>query len=90
MTPAEKAALRGRAQLLSPKLNVGHDGLTPAVIKELDTALRRTDLIKVRFAVGRDVLRAQCVELAAGTASECVGSVGRVASFYRARPVEKR
>jgi RNA-binding protein len=86
MTPAEKSALRARAQNLSPAVRIGHDGLTPAIVQELDVALRRTDLVKIRFEKGRDILRAQCVELAAGTASTCVGGVGRVASFYRAKP----
>jgi RNA-binding protein YhbY len=90
MTSAEKAALRSRAQNLSPAVRVGHSigaqNVTPAIIKELDTALRRADLVKVRFAQGRDVLRAQAAELAAATNSECVGGVGRVASFFRPLP----
>ncbi len=85
MTPAEKAALRAQAQTLKPAVQVGRDGVTPAVIKELDIALKRTELVKVRFSEGREVLRAQCEELAAATSSECAGSVGRVAAFHRAK-----
>jgi RNA-binding protein len=86
MTTSEKAALRARAQQLDPAVRLGHDGLTPAIIKELDTALRRAELVKVRFAEGREKLRTQSAELAAATGSECVGGVGRVASFFRAKP----
>jgi RNA-binding protein YhbY len=93
MTSAEKAALRSRAQTLSPAVRVGHavgsEHVTPAIIQELDTALRRADLVKVRFAAGRDVLRSQSAELAAATNSECVGGVGRVASFFRPLPPKK-
>ena len=86
MTPAEKAALRARAQTLKPAVQVGRGGVTPAVIKELDIALRRAELVKVRFAEGRDVLRTQCAEVAAATGAECAGGVGRVAIFYRDKP----
>jgi RNA-binding protein len=86
MTTAEKAALRARAQTLKPAVQVGRDGVTPTVIKELDIALQRTELVKVRFAEGRDILRAQAEELAAATQAECAGSVGRVAVFFRVKP----
>ncbi|MGA2052816.1 MAG: YhbY family RNA-binding protein [Opitutales bacterium] len=89
MTSAEKAAHRARAQTLPPAVRVGHDGVTPVIIKELDTALRRADLVKIRFAAGRELLRAQSAELAAATNSACVGGVGRVASFFRPRPAPK-
>ncbi|HTB63945.1 MAG TPA: YhbY family RNA-binding protein [Opitutales bacterium] len=90
MTTAEKAACRARAQTLKPAVNVGKGGVTPALIKELDIALRRAELVKVRFAEGRDVLKAQCDELCLGTRAECVGGLGRVASFYRALPKQER
>ena len=89
MTTAEKAALRARAQTLKPTLQVGKGGVTPALIKELDTALKKAELVKVRFAEGRETMRAQCGELALGTASECSGGIGRVAAFYRVRPSAK-
>jgi len=88
MTSAEKAAHRSRAQTLKPAVHVGKEGVTPALIKEFDIALRRAELVKVRFAEGRDVLRAQCEELATAGKAECVGGVGRVASFFRAKPTE--
>ncbi len=86
MTTAEKSALRARAQTLKPTLHVGKGGITPALIKELDTALKKKDLVKVRFTEGRETLRAQCDELALGTKSECAGGIGRVAAFYRPLP----
>ncbi len=90
MTTAEKTALRARAQTLKPTLHVGRSGITPALIKELDTALKKTDLVKVRFTEGRETLRTQCDELALGTKSECTGGIGRVAAFYRFLPVVRK
>jgi RNA-binding protein YhbY len=89
MTSSEKASWRARAQTLKPAVKVGRDGVTPALIKELDAALRRAELVKVRFAEGRETLRGQCVELAAATKAECVGGLGYVAAFHRALPVKK-
>jgi RNA-binding protein len=83
MTSAEKARWRARAQTLQPAVKMGRGGVTPALIEELDTALRRAELVKVRFAEGREVLRGQCAELAAATGADCVGGVGRVAAFHR-------
>ncbi len=86
MTSAEKAALRARAQTLAPALHVGKDGVTPTVTKELDIALRRKELVKVRFSASRAELRSQCAALAEATGAECAGGVGRVAAFFRAKP----
>jgi len=86
MTSAEKASLRAQAQTLKPAVQVGRGGVTPAVIKEFVTALKRAELVKVRFGEGREVMRKQCEELAASAGAECAGGVGRVAVFYRAKP----
>jgi len=88
MTSAEKAACRSKAQTLKPAVHIGKDGITPAVFKEFEIALRRTELVKVRFAEGRETLRTQSAELAAAAGAECVGGVGRVASFFRAKPAK--
>ncbi len=89
MTSAEKAAWRARAQTLKPAVKVGRSGVTPALVKELDLALRRMELVKVRFSEGRDLLRDQCAELAAATQSDCVGGLGHVASFHRPLATKK-
>ena len=48
LTPAERSALRSQAHDLSPVVMIGDAGLTPAVLKETDTALKAHGLIKVR------------------------------------------
>jgi len=49
LTPAERKELRGQAHHLNPVVLVGADGLTPAVLKEADAALKAHGLIKVRM-----------------------------------------
>lgn len=48
LTPAERKAHRADAHHLDPVVMIGADGLTPAVIKEADAALKAHGLIKVR------------------------------------------
>jgi len=48
LTPAQRKVHRADAHHLDPVVLVGGDGLTPAVIKEIDSALRAHGLIKVR------------------------------------------
>ena len=46
LTPAERSALRSQAHGLSPVVMIGESGLTPAVVKEADTALKAHGLKK--------------------------------------------
>lgn len=48
LTPAERKEHRSSAHHLDPVVMIGGDGLTPAVEKEVDAALRAHGLIKVR------------------------------------------
>lgn len=48
LTPAERKAHRADAHHLDPVVAIGGDGLTPAVLKEADVALKAHGLIKVR------------------------------------------
>lgn len=48
LTPAERSALRSEAHAINPVVIIGDAGLTPAVMKEIDTSLDAHGLIKVR------------------------------------------
>ncbi len=48
LTPAQRKVHRADAHHLDPVVLVGGDGLTPAVVKEVDNALKAHGLIKVR------------------------------------------
>ena len=48
LTPAERKEKRADAHHLDPVVLIGGDGLTPAVVKEVDAALNAHGLIKVR------------------------------------------
>ena len=48
LSSAERSALRSDAHALKPIVLIGADGLTPAVIKEVNNGLKSHGLIKVR------------------------------------------
>ena len=73
-TTPELRSLRARAHHLRPVVAVGTHGLTPAVLHEIDVALKAHELIKIRVfndvRSERDALLAKiCSELA------CAGSI---------------
>ncbi|MCA3233493.1 MAG: YhbY family RNA-binding protein, partial [Cupriavidus sp.] len=52
---AQRSELRSRAHGLNPVVMIGAEGLTPAVLAEIDRSLASHDLIKIRvFGDDRD------------------------------------
>ena len=51
LTPAQRKDHRAEAHHLNPVVMIGSDGLTDAVKKETDAALKAHGLIKVRAAI---------------------------------------
>jgi RNA-binding protein len=84
MTPHEERQLRARAHSLKPVVMIAQAGVTPAVLTEIDRALERHELIKVRIRLNdRDQRRTTIDEFCSHTASKCIQSIGKVAIFYR-------
>ncbi|HHM04528.1 MAG TPA: ribosome assembly RNA-binding protein YhbY [Gammaproteobacteria bacterium] len=89
LTEKQKRHLRGLGHGLKPVVLVGNAGFTPAVARELDAALLRHELVKVRIsAAGRDqksrIIQALCETCGA----EPVQRIGHVALLFR-RNVEQ-
>lgn len=87
LTPAQRRALRARAHHLRPVVRIGAAGLTPAVLDEIDSALRSHELIKIRV-LGEDRLqRAGLIgEICAALAASPVQHIGKILVIYRPRP----
>ena len=49
LNPSERRALRAKAHALHPIVMIGSAGLTDAVLKEIDLALKSHELIKIRM-----------------------------------------
>jgi putative YhbY family RNA-binding protein len=87
LTPAERRALRAKAHHLQPVVIVGQHGLSPAVLHEVDLALDKHELIKVRVfsddrAAREELLEKLCAEM------ECaaVQHLGKVFVLWREGP----
>ena len=84
LAPAQLKFLRARAHALRPVVLLGRNGPTEAVARELDAALERHELVKVRLAAADAAARATQLEgLASGAGAEIVQRVGHVATLYR-------
>jgi len=81
----QKRYLRGLAHSLQPVVFVGQKGLTDALIRSADEALDTHELIKIKFNDFKEKEQKQEVseQIGNATASEMVGLVGHVATFYR-------
>ena len=87
MTPAERKALKARAHNLHPILQLGGKGLTDAVVAEIERALARHELIKVRAApLNRDEREVALASICERTNALPVQHIGKILVFYRERP----
>ncbi len=86
LTSAEKKELRGIGQRLKPHVHVGKQGLSDNVTNEIEMALLKNGLIKLRFEADRAAIKAYCSKIAEKAACEYVGGVGKTAIFFREMP----
>lgn len=91
LTPTERRALRADAHHLDPVVLVGGDGLTDAVVREVDAALTAHGLIKVRvFADARETRDAMLAELADRLGAAPVQHIGKLLVLWRPIPEKAR
>jgi putative YhbY family RNA-binding protein len=87
LTPAERKAHRADAHHLDPVVAIGADGLTPAVQKEADVALKAHGLIKVRvFSDDRSAREALLATLCDRLDAAPVQHIGKLLVLWRPVP----
>ena len=87
LSPAERKHLRGQAHHLDPVVLVGAEGLTGAVIKEADAALKAHALIKVRvFSDDRNERALTLTRLSDALNAAPVQHIGKLLVLWRPRP----
>lgn len=80
----QKRYLRSKAAVERAIVQVGKEGVSANLIDSLDKALEARELVKVNVLKNCDVpVREIAYDLAAGSNSEIVQSIGRVVVFYR-------
>jgi len=91
LTPAQRKDKRSQAHHLDPVVLIGGDGLTPAVRKETDAALKAHGLIKVRVfsderATREDILATLADELNAAP----IQHIGKLLVLWRPMPPKEK
>ena len=86
LTSAEKMELRGIGQRLKPHLHIGKQGLCLNVYKEIDRALLKNGLIKIRFEAERETIQSYCIDILKKLECEYIGRVGKTGIFFRDMP----
>src|ERR1043165_3015688 len=87
LTPAQRKVHRSEAHHLDPIVMIGGDGLTPAVTKEIDAALKAHGLIKVRvFSDDRAAREGMLQILAADLDAAPIQHIGKLLVLWRPIP----
>jgi RNA-binding protein len=87
LTPAQRKEHRSGAHHIDPVVAVGADGLTPAVVKEVDAGLKAHGLIKVRvFSDDRAARQAMLGELAEQLDAAPIQHIGKLLVLWRPKP----
>ncbi|MBQ3497641.1 MAG: YhbY family RNA-binding protein [Clostridia bacterium] len=88
MTGKERAAFRSQANTLEPLFQIGKGGMSDAIIRQTDDALRARELIKVKVLLESTPItpRQAADELAAATGAEVIQVIGGVIVLWRYSP----
>ena len=77
----QRAFLKTHAHDLEPKLQIGKNGVSETFVKELDVALERDEVVKLK--VGKFVEGDPAADAAAKTRAALVARLGRTVLLYR-------
>lgn len=84
LTSAQRKYLRAQAHGLKPVVMIGAQGLTEAVIKEVERSLAAHELIKIRvLGDDRDAREAWLTEVCTATGAAPVQHLGKLLLIYR-------
>jgi len=83
LTGSQKRQLKSIAQRLEATVRVGKNGLSDGFFKELNDALERTELVKVRLADLKEEKKVLAPQIAEKSGSHFVTRVGHVAVYFR-------
>ena len=91
LTPAARKIHRANAHHLEPVVQIGSDGLTPAVTQEIEAALKAHGLIKVRvFNDDRNQRDAYLHTLAAELSAAPIQHIGKLLVLWRPLPPKEK
>lgn len=87
LTPIQRRDLRAAAHHIQPVVTIAGNGLSPAVVKEIDRSLHAHELIKVKLqGIERDDRDALLTEICAQLGCASVQHIGNVLVLWREKP----
>jgi putative YhbY family RNA-binding protein len=87
LNSAERSALRARAHDLKPVVSIAENGLTEAVLKEINVCLNAHELIKIRvYGDSRDDRLAYYDQICNELAAAPIQHIGKLLVVYRPSP----
>ena len=90
MTSKDRAYLRGLAMKMEPTAQVGKNGVTDTLIKQIDDQLEAREMIKVSVLQNSDLdAKAVTNDIAAETNAEIVQVLGFKITLYRVSKKDK-
>jgi RNA-binding protein len=91
LTPSQRKEHRSEAHHLDPVVMIGGDGLTPAVVKEIDGALNAHGLIKVRvFSDDRAAREGMLAEVTEQLGAAPIQHIGKLLVLWRPVPPKEK
>lgn len=89
LSPIERRALKAQAHTLAPVVMIGDQGLTPAVILEVERNLKAHGLIKVRASTDdREARESWMHEICLALHAAPVQHIGKMLVIWREKPAE--
>ena len=84
LTSAQRQFLKSLAHRLQPVVMIGNQGLTPAVLKEIEHSLAAHELIKIKAATEEAEARQAWVEeICKAAKAVAVQQIGKIMVIYR-------
>jgi RNA-binding protein len=91
LRPAQRKEIRAQAHHLEPVVRIGGEGLTQAVIKEADAALKAHGLIKVRvFSDERETREEMLAKLCDELNAAPIQHIGKLLILWRPMPPKEK
>lgn len=90
LTVKQRQYLKGLAHGLQPVVMIGNNGLTPAVIKEIQLNINAHELIKIKIlGDDREVREALIPQILAETESQFVQHIGKQIVLFKSSEKQK-
>ncbi|MAZ39842.1 MAG: ribosome assembly RNA-binding protein YhbY [Legionellales bacterium] len=87
LTSKQRSNYRSQAHKLKPVVIIGSNGVTDAVIAEINRALNDHELIKVKIASqDREQRKADAFTICEALSAELIQNIGNISVIYRKNP----